>query len=128
MRVHGVCTVIQPPEVKETKSGLSLLKVRLMDRNSRNRTQFWDGIIWGEKRVADYMEKGLKKGTQVFIDGEIKQDEWGDEGSKKISYEINLQEMTILDGATPSDEKWIDGSPAITKEEVKSSNAEEPPF
>ena len=75
MRTHGVCTVIQPPEVKETKSGLSFLKVRLMDKNSRKRTQFWDGVVWGDKRVTEYMEKGLAKGTQVFVDGEMKKQE-----------------------------------------------------
>ena len=127
MRVHGVCTVIQPPETKETKGGLSMLKIRLMDKNSRKRNQFWDGVVWGEKRVADYMEAGLAKGSQVFVDGEIKQDEWGDEGSKKISYEINLQEMIILGGSatTPKAETAPPQASPVANE---TPSVEEPPF
>ena len=96
MRVHGIATVVQPPEVKETKSGHTMLKLRLMDRNSRKRTQFWDALVWGEKRVADYVSQGIAKGHAVYIDGEIRQDEWGEEGAKKTNYEINLNELVLL--------------------------------
>ena len=124
MRVHGIATIVQPPEVKETKGGHTLLKVRLMDRNSRKHTQFWDGLVWGEKRVGEYMEAGLAIGSQVYIDGEIRQDEWGEEGSKKISYEINLQEMDILYlNTTTSKEAPKDGDLAKVFDDVEEERA-----
>ena len=114
MRVHGVATVVQPPEVKETKGGHSLLKLRLMDKNSRKRTQFWDGVVWGEKRIADYLSQGISKGSVIYCDGEIRQDEWGgdDNNSKRISYEINLTELIVLGEAAGMDSS----SPASQEE------------
>lgn len=56
----------------------------------------WHNIVcW--RGLADVAEKFLKKGTQVFIEGKLRNRQWEDkEGNKKHSVEIVAENFMIL--------------------------------
>ena len=51
------------------------------------------------RKFADLVEQYLKKGTQVYIEGNLVLDQWTDkDGQKRSKLKIVMQDMQFLDG------------------------------
>lgn len=55
----------------------------------------WHNIVVRNK-LAEICEKYLTKGDKVYIEGRLKNRQWEQDGQKRYSTEIHVQEMTML--------------------------------
>ncbi|MFN3403230.1 MAG: single-stranded DNA-binding protein [Cytophagaceae bacterium] len=97
------------PEIRVVESGRKVAQFSLAttetykDKNGDRveQTEWHNVVFWGP--IADVIEKYLKKGSQVYIEGRIKTRSYEDkEGVKKWITEIMGQNMTMLGGPRSS--------------------------
>jgi single-strand DNA-binding protein len=92
------------PEVKVLDGGKKLAKMSIATNESYKNaqgelvkeTQWHNLIAWG--KTADIIEKYLKKGSEVAIDGKLMNRTYTDkEGTKRYITEIQVNEVLLLD-------------------------------
>ena len=87
------------PEIRKTQSGISVAnfslatskKVKGEDQTEWHRVVAWD-------KLADIIEKYVKKGDKLMIEGEIQTREYEKEGRKVYTTEIRAWNMEMLGG------------------------------
>lgn len=93
------------PEAKFTQGGLAITKVSLAttsvrkdkDGNQQELTQWHRVTFFG--KLGEIAGEYLKKGSQVYVEGEIRYDKYTDkEGVEKYSTDIIANEMQMLGG------------------------------
>lgn len=99
------------PEVRYTQSGTAVANLRLAtnesytDRNSGERVEKteWHRVVgWG--KLAEIMGEYLKKGRQVYIEGQLQTRQWQDkEGNTRYSTEVRASDMVMLGGRGAGD-------------------------
>ncbi|MCQ2154093.1 MAG: single-stranded DNA-binding protein [Bacteroidales bacterium] len=80
---------------------------RYRDRSGENRenTEWHSIVCW--RNSADIVEKYVKKGSQIYVEGRLRTREWTDaQGVKKFRTEVNVDSLQLL-GRRPDGE----GSP-----------------
>lgn len=99
------------PEIRSTQDGTKIANLSLAtsetwrDRNSgerRERTE-WHRVVIFNDRLVDVVEKFLRKGSKIYIEGALQTRKWTDQqGMEKYTTEVVLQryrgELTMLDG------------------------------
>ena len=99
------------PEIRNTQDGSKVANLSVAtseswkDRNSgerRERTE-WHRVVVFNDRLVDVIERYLKKGSKVYLEGQLQTRKWTDQsGQEKYSTEVVLQkyrgELTMLDG------------------------------
>ena len=99
------------PEVRQTQDGRPIVNLRVAtsetwkDRNTgerRERTE-WHRVVIFSEGLARVAEQYLKKGSKVYIEGQLQTRKWQDQsGQDRYSTEIVLQgfnsTLTMLDG------------------------------
>jgi len=116
------------PEVRSTQDGTKVANLSVAtsenwrDKNSgerRERTE-WHRVVIFNERLADVAEKYLKKGSKVYLEGQLQTRKWTDQsGTEKYTTEVVLQrfrgELTMLDGrgGAPADAGEGGGEPAM---------------
>lgn len=99
------------PEIRSTQDGTRIANLSIAtsenwrDRNSgerKERTEWHRVVIFNEKLV-EVVEKFLKKGSKVYIEGALQTRKWTDQsGAERYSTEVVLQrfrgDLTMLDG------------------------------
>lgn len=113
------------PEVRTMQSGDKVVNFRIAtsetwndrDGNRQERTQ-WHSIVIFNKGLVTIAERYLKKGTKVYIEGQLETRKWQDQsGQDRYTTEVVLRpyrgEMTMLDsrgGAGSGDGGYSGGS------------------
>jgi single-strand DNA-binding protein len=91
------------PETRFTSGGQAVANFSVAtdhaykDKNGerQKRTEWHKVVAWG--KLAEIVQKYLKKGSLIFIEGRIETREWQDkEGQKRYSTEIIANEMRML--------------------------------
>jgi single-strand DNA-binding protein len=99
------------PEIRSTNDGMRIANLALAtseswrDRNSgerKERTE-WHRVVIFNERLVEVVEKYVKKGSKLYIEGALQTRKWTDnQGQERYSTEIVLQrfrgELTMLDG------------------------------
>lgn len=99
------------PEVRTFQNGGKVCNLRVAtserwrDRNTgenRERTE-WHTVAIFNERLADLAQQYLKKGSKVYLEGQLETRKWQDQsGQDRYSTEVVLRpyrgEMTFLDG------------------------------
>jgi len=99
------------PEVRSTQDGTKVANLSVAtsenwrDKNSgerRERTE-WHRVVIFNERLAEVAEKYLRKGSKVYLEGQLQTRKWTDQsGTEKYTTEVVLQrfrgELTMLDG------------------------------
>ncbi len=94
------------PEVRSTSNGsrvatLSLATSRQWTTQAgekQEKTEWHRCVVWNAKGsgLADVVEKYLKKGDRVYVEGRIEYRTWQDkEGQKRYTTEINVRDLVI---------------------------------
>ena len=100
------------PEMRSTNDGTRVVNLALAtsenwrDRVSgerKERTE-WHRVVIFNERLAEVAEKYLRKGSKVYVEGQLQTRKWTDQqGQERYSTEIVLSrfrgELTMLDGA-----------------------------
>lgn len=98
------------PEIRTTQDGVKIANLSVAtsenwrDRATgerRERTE-WHRVVIFNDRLADVVEKYLKKGSKVYLEGQLQTRKWTDQsGQDRYSTEVVLQryrgELTMLD-------------------------------
>jgi single-strand DNA-binding protein len=99
------------PEIRTIDSGRKVATFSLAttesykDKNGErvDQTEWHNIVFWGP--IADVIEKYLKKGSQIYVEGKIRTRSYEDkEGVKKYITEIVGDKMTMLGGGPKTNE------------------------
>ena len=100
------------PEIRSTQDGSRIVQLNLAtsenwrDRVSgerKERTE-WHRVVIFNERLAEVAEKYLRKGSKVYLEGQLQTRKWQDQqGQERYTTEVVLGrfrgELTMLDGA-----------------------------
>ena len=112
------------PEVRHSPDGSKIVQLSVAtseswkDKNSgerRDRTE-WHRVVIFNDRLGDVAEKYLRKGTKVYLEGQLQTRKWTDQqGQEKYTTEVVLSkyrgELTILDSKNSNESGSFDTSP-----------------
>jgi len=98
------------PEVRSTTGGNRVATFSLATSRSWNdasgakqeKTEWHRCVVWNTKnsQLADIVEKYVKKGDKIYVEGRIEYRQWQDkENQTRYSTEINVRELIMLGGA-----------------------------
>ena len=99
------------PEIRRTQDGRPIANLNLAtsetwrDKNTgerKERTE-WHRVVIFNDRLVEVVEKYLKKGSKIYVEGALQTRKWTDQsGAERYSTEVVLQrfrgELTMLDG------------------------------
>ena len=99
------------PEIRSTQDGTKVANLSVAtsenwrDKSSgerREKTE-WHRVVIFNERLVDVAERFLKKGSKIYIEGQLQTRKWTDQsGTEKYTTEVVLQrfrgELTMLDG------------------------------
>jgi single-strand DNA-binding protein len=100
------------PEIRSTQDGMRIANLNLatseswrdkMSGERKERTE-WHRVVIFNERLTELAEKYLRKGSKVYIEGQLQTRKWTDQqGQEKYTTEVVLTrfrgELTMLDGA-----------------------------
>lgn len=99
------------PEVRRMTSGDPVVNLSIATSESwrdkasgeRKEKTEWHRVVIFNKNLAEVAEKYLRKGSKVYVEGQLQTRKWTDkDGAEKYSTEVVLQnfrgELTMLDG------------------------------
>ncbi len=97
------------PEVRSTTGGNRVATFSLATSRSWNdatgakqeKTEWHRCVVWNTKssQLADIVEKYVKKGDKIYVEGLIEYRQWQDkENQTRYSTEINVRELIMLGG------------------------------
>ena len=101
------------PETRYTSSGIAISKFTVAvnehykDKGGQKqkRTE-WFGITCFGK-LGEVVNKYVKKGMQVFVQGHLRHEEWEKDGAKHRKLEIHADEVSFLSSVDKPDNKPI---------------------
>ena len=106
------------PEVRTTESGVKVARIRLatterlFDRQAneaKEHTEWHTVTLW--RGLADVVDKYVRKGTQIYVEGRLRTREWMDkDNNKRYTTEILADVMNLL--GRRSDNPASDGAPS----------------
>ena len=110
-KVILVGNLSKDPETRRMQSGDPVVNLSIAtseswrDKGSGERKEKteWHRVVIFNKNLAEVAEKYLKKGSKVYVEGQLQTRKWTDkDGAEKYSTEVVLQnfrgELTMLDG------------------------------
>src|SRR5205085_2848698 len=88
--------------------------------SKQEKTEWHRCVVWNTKssQLADIVERYVKKGDKIYVEGRIEYRQWTDkDGQTRYSTEINVRELIMLGGRSPSADANGDagGAPARAK-------------
>ena len=101
------------PEIRSTTGGNRVASFSLATSRSWNnpqgekqeKTEWHKCVVWNTKgsQLADIVEKYVKKGDKIYVEGRIEYRQWTDkEGQTRYTTEINVRELLMLGGGRGS--------------------------
>jgi single-strand DNA-binding protein len=108
------------PEVRSTTGGNRVATFSLATSRSWNdaggakqeKTEWHRCVVWNTKssQLADIVEKYVKKGDKLYVEGRIEYRQWQDkDGQTRYSTEINVRELIMLGGGRGGGAPDFDG-------------------
>ncbi len=115
------------PEVRYSQNGTKIVNMRLATNESwkdkqtgerREKTE-WHTVVIFNERLADVAEQYLRKGSKIYVEGQLQTRKWtGNDGQERSYTEVVLNqfrgELTMLDsrggGGAPG---WDDDRDAV---------------
>lgn len=99
------------PEIRRSQDGNKIVNMSVAtsetwnDKGSGERKEKteWHRVVIFDERLADVAEKYLKKGSKVYVEGQLQTRKWqGNDGVEKYTTEVVLSRfrgtLTMLDG------------------------------
>ena len=107
----------QDPEVKYTAGGAAVTTLSLATSESwkdkdtgsdQEKTEWHRVVLW--RRLAEIAGEYLKKGSKVYIEGQLQTRKWEQDGQTRYTTEVVGRDMQFLDsrGSSSSDNSSFD--------------------
>jgi single-strand DNA-binding protein len=114
------------PEVRSTNGGNRVATFSLATSRSwsspsgekQEKTEWHRCVVWNSKAstLADIVERYLKKGDKVYVEGRIEYRQWQDkENQTRYTTEINVRELIMLSGRAGGSEGFEGDSASATR-------------
>ena len=112
----------QDPEVKFTAGGAAVTTLSIATSDSwkdkdsgmdKERTEWHRVVLW--RRLAEIAGEYLKKGSKVYVEGQLQTRKWEQEGQTRYTTEIIARDIQFLDSRGSANTSNQEG--AETKEE-----------
>lgn len=108
------------PEVRSTSGGNRVATFSLATSRTWNgpagdkqeKTEWHRCVVWNSKvtQLADIVERYLKKGDKVYVEGRIEYRQWQDKDNQtRYMTEINVRELIMLSGRAGAGADAMDG-------------------
>jgi single-strand DNA-binding protein len=124
-KVILIGNVGRDPEIRSTNDGTRIANFTLATSDNwrdkasgerRERTE-WHRVVIFNERLTDVVEKYVKKGAKLYIEGALQTRKWTDkEGQERYTTEVVLQrfrgELTMLDGRGGGGSDFAEEEPA----------------
>jgi single-strand DNA-binding protein len=102
-KVIIVGNVGKDPEIRHLDGGVTVASFTMAtsekwkdkNGNQQESTEWHNMVVWG--KLAEIVEKYIKKGSKLYVEGKIQTRSWEKEGVKKYVTEIKVNELTMLD-------------------------------
>ena len=113
----------QDPEVKFTAGGAAVTTLSIATSDSwkdkdsgmdKERTEWHRVVLW--RRLAEIAGEYLKKGSKVYIEGQLQTRKWEQEGQTRYTTEIIARDIQFLDSRGSANTSSQEGA-ATTNEE-----------
>jgi single-strand DNA-binding protein len=109
-KVTLIGNVGNDPEVRSTNGGTKVATLSVATSNTwtnaagekQEKTEWHRCVIWNGKTggLADVVEKYVKKGSKLYIEGQIEYRQWQDKDNQtRYTTEIKVKELLMLDSA-----------------------------
>ncbi|MDG2061220.1 MAG: single-stranded DNA-binding protein [SAR86 cluster bacterium] len=94
----------QDPEVKFTAGGAAVTTLSIATSeswkdketgNDQEKTEWHRVVLW--RRLAEIAGEYLKKGSKIYIEGQLQTRSWEQEGQKRYTTEVVARDMQFLD-------------------------------
>jgi single-strand DNA-binding protein len=110
------------PEVRSTTGGNRVATFSLATSRTWNdasgakqeKTEWHRCVVWNTKgsQLADIVEKYVKKGDKLYVEGRIEYRQWQDkDGQTRYSTEINVRELIMIGGGKGGGDFGGDSAP-----------------
>ncbi len=123
------------PEIKQMVNGKNVARLSLAtsqswkDKNTGEKKQKteWHRVVIFNEGLVNVVQQYLKKGSQVYIEGQLSTRKWRDEqsGQDKYSTEVVIQgynsSLTMLGGRSEN-ENINQSTSSLTKDETQSAS------
>ena len=126
----------QDPEVKYTAGGAAVTTLSIATSDSwkdkdtgedQERTEWHRVVLW--RRLAEIAGEYLKKGSKIYIEGQLQTRKWDQEGKTRYTTEIIAKDMQFLDSKGVSnnvvEDKADQDSSEVLSEEGKAPDVSE---
>ena len=100
-RVIIIGRLTRDSELQYTSSGYALSKMSIASNRRRKQgdqwvdeANFFDVTLWGKR--GESLNQYLTKGTQIAVEGQLKQDRWEQDGMKRSKVAIEATNIQLL--------------------------------
>lgn len=108
------------PEIRYLEGGVAVAKFSLAttesyknkEGNKVEQTEWHTVVAW--RGLAEIIEKYVKKGQLLYIEGKIRTRTYGEENNKKYFTEVLADQMTMLGGKRDENSMRIESKPIET--------------
>ena len=107
-------TVAKDAEVRYTPAGLAVLNVNVANHVGFGDKQqtLWIRVALFGKRAEGNLQNYLKKGQQVFVSGELSQNEYqAQDGTLRVSLEVNANLIDLIGKRTEASASPVSAPP-----------------
>ena len=132
----------QDPEVRYTAGGVPIANVSIATSNSwkdKNSGELVEQTEWHRivffNRLAEIVEQYLKKGSKIYVEGQLRTNSWEDKNTveKKFRTEVVAREMQMLSSRGEmnlqnQENSGVDQTPQNSQEESVPWDDEDIPF
>jgi len=84
------------PEIKYTANGTPVTKFSIANNSIANKTEYvnyFDVNVWGTQAVN--CEKYLKKGSQIAVNGSLRQNRWQDQSTGQVKSKVEINAFSV---------------------------------
>ncbi|MCS5547545.1 MAG: single-stranded DNA-binding protein [SAR86 cluster bacterium] len=115
----------QDPEIKYTAGGAAVTTLSIATSDSwkdkdsgmdQERTEWHRVVLW--RRLAEVAGEYLKKGSKVYIEGQLQTRKWEQEGQTRYTTEIIAKDMQFLDSRGSSNNESTQKSSEMNDQSV----------
>jgi len=124
------------PEIRTTQDGVKIANLSVAtseqwrDKNTQERVERteWHRVVIFNEKLADVAEKYLRKGSKLYIEGQLQTRKWTDQnGQERYTTEVVVPrfrgEITMLDGTksqggSSSDYTSFESTPSVARESL----------
>ena len=103
---------------------LAVNRRRKVNEQWEDEASFFDLNLWGKR--AESLQRYLLKGTQVAVQGQLRQDRWEQDGQRRSRVVVELSNIQLL-GSRNSGESYSSGSYGSNTERNYGGNYQEGP-